>query len=192
MEYLEGVEHVVSTRPGQRTAVLFIGSSIGNFKFAEAVEFLSALKGKLLANDFLLLGCDLVKDLETMRRAYSDREGVTKEFNLNVLRRMNREVGTSFDEGVFQHHAFYNPRSGAMESYLIPRVAQRVTVCENENGKGGQSFEVGAHEAIQTESSHKFTDSSIDQLFQAVGMDLTAKYTDRREWFVDVVGYVRE
>lgn len=195
-EYLECVEHVVSTRPGQRTAVLFIGSSIGNFKFAEAVEFLSAIKAKLTPRDFIFLGCDLVKDFETMRRAYSDSKGVTKKFNLNLLTRMNRELGTSFNEEQFEHLAFYNPRSGSMESYLIPTVPQRVTICaqscSQKSGDGADelSFEVKAFEAIQTEWSHKFTMASISDLFRISGFDLTVKYIDKRDWFVDAVGYV--
>jgi L-histidine N-alpha-methyltransferase len=123
-DYCDGLEWL-STMNGDRNVVLFLGSSIGNFSHDEAREFLHSLWNALEDGDYLLIGFDLKKDIQLLERAYNDSRDVTAQFNLNLLRRINRELGGDFNADQFQYHSFYNTLSGAIESYLISRRGSR-------------------------------------------------------------------
>lgn len=132
-----------------RRVGFFPGSTIGNFQPTEALAFL-ALAARLLQGGGLLVGVDLVKDPATLHAAYNDAEGVTAAFNLNLLRRANRELGANFDLEAFTHHAFYHPHLQRIEMHLVSRCAQTVVAA-------GEAFEFAEGETIHTENSHKFT-----------------------------------
>lgn len=198
-DYLECVQHVVSAHPLRRTAVLFIGSSIGNFSIDSAVSFLKELRTKLHPQDLLLLGTDLRKDTETMTRAYSDSEGVTKDFNFNLLTRMNRELGTNFNLDNFEHLAVYNSNIGAMESYLLATKPHRVSMKSEELAAGSKGsgktapaheFAFGSFERLHMECAHKYTIELVNDMLESAGYHMSARYFDKHKWFMDSVSVV--
>ncbi len=118
---------LLSHRSAERNLVLFLGSNIGNFNMSEARHFLESVRESINPGDYVLAGFDLKKDPDLLHRAYSDRQGVTSEFNYNLLDRVNNELGADFDRDRFVHHASYNVVQGCMESWLIS--TQRQEVC---------------------------------------------------------------
>ena len=113
---------------GERRLVLYIGSSIGNFEPDEAHRLLRSIRAALAAGDAILLGVDLAKDESTLLAAYDDAAGVTAEFNLNLLARLNRELGADFDLGAFTHRAVWNAAHSRIEMHLVSRKRQRVRI----------------------------------------------------------------
>jgi dimethylhistidine N-methyltransferase len=161
-----------SSRTATHAAVYFPGSTIGNFLPGEAVALLRRIAQMCGTGGGLLIGVDLKKDPATIEAAYNDRLGVTAEFNLNLLRRINLELGADFDLDQFFHQARYNGESGRVEMYLVGRRAQGVTV-------GGEVIEFEAGETICTEYSHKYTVDEFASLAANVGLTL------RREWIAE-------
>ena len=172
----------LAQRPGAK-AVLFLGSNIGNFEPNEQRDFLQALAAPLTAADRLLVGFDLRKDPRRIRAAYDDAQGVTAEFNLNLLRRFNTELGADFQLEAWQHYPDYDPSTGAMRSWLVSRRAQTVRVA----ALGGQAFDFAAWEAIHTENSFKFTLPQIGELAKAAGLRVVEVFQDQAGDFADVV-----
>jgi dimethylhistidine N-methyltransferase len=142
-------------RAGRRVG-FFPGSTIGNFTPDEALHFL-VVAGQVLRGGALLIGADLVKDPDVLHAAYNDAQGVTAEFNLNVLSRANRELGTNFDISKFWHSAFYNAPQSRIEMHLVSRESQCVAM-------NGESFDFDEGEAIHTENSYKFTIEGLHAL----------------------------
>ncbi|RNI27483.1 L-histidine N(alpha)-methyltransferase [Rufibacter immobilis] len=180
-EYFQGLAWLNQEKP-QRKVVLFLGSNIGNFHLQEAQEFLCTLRKSLNPHDSLLLGLDLRKDPEKMRRAYADAAGVTSAFNLNLLHRINKELHADFDLDQFQHFAEYDPLEGTMRSFLISRKAQQVHI-----GALNETFEFEAWEAIHTENSYKFSLRQVEEMAQACGYRVQDVYTDASHGFADVL-----
>lgn len=166
-----------------RKVVLFLGSNIGNFEPDARRQFLAALAAPLASADVLLIGFDLQKDPRRIRAAYDDAQGVTAAFNLNLLRRLNRELGADFDLAQWQHYAEYDPRGGAARSYLVSRRAQQVRLAALPD----EVFEFAAWEALHTENSYKFTRPQIEELAAAAGLRVAQFLTDEQGWFADVV-----
>ena len=160
------------------TLGLYIGSSIGNFEPDEARTILRNLRGQLQTGDAILLGVDMVKDESTLVAAYDDADGVTAEFNLNMLRRLNRELDADFDLAAFRHRALWNPARSRMEMHLESARRQRVRIAA---ARLDVSFEQG--ERIHTENSYKFTNKSIGILLRDAGFDVERTWTDERGWF---------
>ena len=178
-EYFDGL-HWLSGIDGGRNVVLFLGSNIGNFTDSKKRVFLHSLWNSLNDGDFLLMGFDLKKDIGLLTGAYNDPGGVTAEFNLNLLRRINRELAADFDTNSFEHYATYNVFSGAMESYLVSRKEQVVTIEDL-----GQVFSFQPWEPIHTEVSRKFLESDIGILAGATGYKVVEQFLDRRGWYVN-------
>jgi L-histidine Nalpha-methyltransferase len=166
-------------------AVAFLGSTIGNFYPDEAVALLRRLAAVLEPTDRLLLGVDLRKERAILEHAYNDSQGVTCEFNLNVLRVLNRELGTDFDLAAYEHRATWNDAAGRIEMQLVARTAQRVHV------PACGTVEIEAGEAIRTEISTKYDRATIEGFFDEAGLALEEWVTDDREWFALVVGRQR-
>ncbi len=160
------------------TLALYIGSSIGNFGPEEAVAILRNLRAQLRAGDSLLLGTDLVKETAPLLAAYNDADGVTEAFNLNMLRRMNRELRASFDLASFRHRAVWNAVESRMEMHLESTRAQVVRIPSL-----GLSVSFAAGETIHTENSYKFTPRSIAALLDAAGFRTAETWNDERSWF---------
>ena len=159
---------------GQRVG-FFPGSTLGNFSPEEALAFLQ-LAQRLLRGGGLLLGVDLVKDPALLHAAYNDAQGVTAAFNLNLLRRANRELGTDFDLEGFTHAAFYNAPLRRIEMHLVSRRAQTVEVL-------GERFLFAEGETIHTENSHKFTLHGIETMAAASGFKPVQHFFYSRKYF---------
>lgn len=159
-----------------RTVVFFPGSTIGNFSPPEATLFLRRLTHLCRPTGGVLIGLDLKKDRETLERAYNDAAGVTAEFNLNLLRRINRELKADFDLKAFRHEAVYDVEHGRIEMRLISEVKQTVTVADKTF-----SFEPG--ERIITEYSHKYSLRQFDKMAEEVGLKMDRTWMDDDEKF---------
>jgi dimethylhistidine N-methyltransferase len=167
-----------SRRTASHAAVYFPGSTIGNFMPNEAVALLRRITRLCGTGGGLLIGIDLKKDPPTIEAAYNDRLGVTAEFNLNLLRRINRELGADFDVDQFFHQARYNAALGRVEMYLISRQAQTVTL-------GGEIVEFEPGETICTEHSHKYTVDEFSAVAAGAGLTLRREWTtEKREFAV--------
>jgi dimethylhistidine N-methyltransferase len=154
--------------PNAKRVGLFLGSTLGNFEPLEAQHFMH-MCAKTLAGGALVLGVDLVKDPALLHAAYNDAQGITAEFNRNVLHRANRELGTGFDTTQFTHSAFYNAPYQRIEMHLMSTCEQRINI-------DGTHYRFEEGETLHTENSYKFTAHSLRQL--AVG----AGFTPRHSW----------
>ena len=154
----------------------FPGSTIGNFEPAQATEFLRHAARLLGPGAHFIVGIDLVKDERVLEAAYDDAAGVTAAFNLNLLRRINRELGADFDLERFRHKAFFNRAQHRIEMHLESRAAQRVRVCDRMIG-------FAAGETIHTESSYKYTVDSFQALAAQAGWSPVAVWTDPQRYF---------
>jgi L-histidine Nalpha-methyltransferase len=171
----------------RKNLVLFLGSNIGNFNRESSRVFLHSLWNSLSAGDYVLIGFDLKKDIELLLHAYNDSQGITRQFNLNLLHRINRELGGDFDVRRFRHYASYNVFSGAMESYLVSRESQTVKIQDI-----GQSFTFDAWEPIHTEYSYKYLESDIVRLGEGTGFTFLEQFYDSRKFFTDVLWRVNK
>lgn len=163
-----------------KEVVLFLGSNIGNFSIEGAQGFLNRLGENLSSGDMLLIGFDLMKNPQTILNAYNDKMGVTREFNMNLLRRMNEELGANFDESKFRHFPTYNPINGETRSHLVSTEAQEVYIAALE-----ESFQFDAWEAIHTEVSQKYSPKMIESFAQKAGFRIVHNFTDECNYFVD-------
>lgn len=168
------------------TLAMYIGSSIGNFSPEEARTILRNLRSELRAGDALLLGTDMVKDERTLVRAYDDRDGVTAAFNLNILHRLNRELGANFDVGCFRHRALWNRVESRIEMHLESTRDQGVKIPAAQ-----LTVEFAAFETIHTESSYKFTRKTLAALLNDAGFTIEQTWTDPRQWYALTLAGVR-
>ena len=160
----------------KRNIVYFPGSTIGNFSPEAALDLLKVMHHEAGEDGGLLIGVDLRKDTETLTRAYNDAAGVTAEFNLNILRRINREFDADFDLDAFRHEAVYDEEYGRIEMYLVSLRDQTFYV-------SGESFELHEGERILTEYSHKYSLSGFESLAAEAGFTVERVFTDERKWF---------
>src|ERR1700691_6240295 len=160
------------------TLAMYIGSSIGNFSPQEARTILRNLMSELRPGDALLLGTDMVKDEATLVRAYDDKDGVTAAFNLNILHRLNRELGANFEGGCFRHRALWNRVESRIEMHLESTRNQCVHIPAAQ-----LSVEFAASETIHTESSYKFTGKTLGTLLEDAGFAIEQTWTDPRQWY---------
>jgi L-histidine Nalpha-methyltransferase len=154
----------------------FPGSTIGNFEPEDAAEFLRQAARVLGHGSTMIIGIDLIKDEAVLNAAYDDSAGVTAKFNLNVLTRMNRELGGSFDVSAFRHRAFYNAEGHRIEMHLESLKAQTATVA-------GRAFDFAKGETIHTENSYKYTVDSFRALAESAGWRPVATWTDENALF---------
>ena len=163
-------------RPAARTVVYFPGSTIGNFDPGPARRFMEHVAGVAGPGGGLLIGVDLRKDPVTLHAAYNDARGVTAAFNLNLLARVNRELGGDFALDAFRHYAFYNPTERRIEMHLVSLREQRARV-------GGEEFAFSVGESIWTESSYKYSLDDFARLAGATGWAVERVWTDARALF---------
>lgn len=159
-----------------RQVVFFPGSTISNFSPAEANRFLRNIREFLRPGDGFLLGVDLVKSPNRLHQAYNDYDGVTADFNLNLLRRINRELGANFKLHQFEHYAFFNPRHSRIEMHLVSLVDQVVTI-------GGRQFSFRQGETIHTENSYKYSVESVVRLGRECGFRHEQVWMDTEKLF---------
>ncbi|WP_215223637.1 L-histidine N(alpha)-methyltransferase [Echinicola shivajiensis] len=162
------------------TLLLFLGANIGNFVLEEAKEILQLLGKALSIGDYALIGFDLKKDPELILGAYDDSQGVTRDFNLNVLNRINKELGGNFDLSKFKHWPVYNPVSGECRSYLVSLTDQEVQL-----EALAETFHFKKAEAIHTEVSKKYDKDELSTLAEESGFEILNNFQDDHEFFTD-------
>jgi dimethylhistidine N-methyltransferase len=165
-------------RTERRTLTLFLGSNIGNYEPPQAVALLRAVSAAFGSGDALLLGTDLKKDAAVLERAYDDPTGVTAAFDKNLLGRINRELGGTFDLRAFEHEARYDAERGVVESFLVAQRAQTVAIDALDLTVG---FAQG--ERIHTESSYKFSASDVANVALVSGFEVARRWTDAQNRF---------
>jgi L-histidine Nalpha-methyltransferase len=157
---------------------VFLGSTIGNFEADEARSFIQDLRNKMSSGDYFLIGADRVKNVDVLTAAYNDAQGLTAEFNLNVLRVLNRELEANFDLNSFQHQAHYNSRLGRIEMHLKSLIAQEISF-----GSLQKSFKLEQGESILTELSHKYQFEEIESLLLDHQFEVVKHYQPEDEYF---------
>ncbi len=165
--------------PGSNRLFIFLGGTIGNLRpFDEAPDFLRAVREQMGEGDYFLLGTDLIKEVDRLEAAYNDSQGVTAEFNRNILRVVNRVAGADFDIDAFRHRAFWNPQEEWIEMRLVSIALQHVRL-------GALDLEItfAAEEEIRTEISAKYDRNKAEALLQSAGLDLVNWITDDERLF---------
>jgi L-histidine Nalpha-methyltransferase len=178
-EYFDGLEHLDSD---DRKVILFLGANIGNLTPEEAKDFLSKLHQSISRKDLILIGFDLKKDPEVIEAAYDDTKGVTRRFNLNLLKRLNREFGANFDLDQFEHVPVYDPETGAAKSFLLSMTDQMVNI-----EALGRNFHFSQWESIFTEISQKYDLLSMERLLSIAGLEIVDLFFDSKHYFCDVL-----
>jgi len=161
--------------------ILFLGSNIGNFNKDEALSFLKFVKGCMKSGDYFLLAADLKKNPKQILNAYNDPAGLTKQFNMNLLERINRELNGNFDLNYFDHYATYNPLDGLAQSFLVSLQKQEITI-------EGNPFQFEKYEVIHTEISKKYDATELRQLMETAGFKSKEMYYDPNNWYTLALG----
>jgi len=174
-EYGEALDRLHGEGENPRL-VVFLGSNLGNFHPEEGVRFLRQIREMMNPDDRALLGLDRRKDRRILEPAYDDAAGVTARFNLNLLRRINRELGGTFDLQRFRHRAWYNEAEGRVEMHLVSTTHQVA-------GVEGRLYSFEAGESIHTENSYKYSPEQVCDLAAASGLALSRVWSDPEEWF---------
>lgn len=162
--------------------LLFLGSNIGNLSDEVASEFIYKLGANLRPNDKLLLGVDLIKSKDIISPAYDDELGITRDFNLNLLERINRELQGNFNIAEFIHAPEYLESEGIAKSYIMSTMDQEVSI-----DAIGKSFNFKKGEKIHTEISRKYNDQIVNQIITNTDFRIIAKFMDNREYFADYI-----
>jgi L-histidine N-alpha-methyltransferase len=177
LDYTHGLE-LDAASPGERRLVLYIGSSIGNFELEEAERLLKNVRAALAQGDSILLGVDLAKSESVLLHAYDDAAGITAAFNLNLLARLNRELGSDFDLDRFAHRAVWNETKSRIEMHLESRMNQTVRIpCLD------LTVDFNAGETIHTENSYKYKPGQAEALLHRAGFSPSITWTDDQHRF---------
>jgi L-histidine Nalpha-methyltransferase len=171
---------VHSLSPRTRKVVMCLGGNIGNMTVAESNQFCERLRSYLQPGDQCIVGFDLVKHPAIIQRAYDDSAGLTREFNLNLLTRINRELDADFSVNQFDHYCSYDPLTGAAKSYLVSLDDMVVSI-------SGDLVSFEKDECIWTEISQKYSKDQIRQMATDNGFSHTAEFMDSKSWFMDAV-----
>jgi dimethylhistidine N-methyltransferase len=175
-DYTSNFELPIPKQDSKRTVVYFPGSTISNFDPIPAKHFLEHVANLCGSDGALLIGVDLKKDPAVFHNAYNDSEGLTAAFNLNLLERINRELGCDFQPDAFEHYAFYNPRESRIEMHLISQKNQVVHIDR-------ETISFARGESIWTESSYKYNLDEFEQVAAAAGFRVERVWVDERQWF---------
>lgn len=178
-DYFDALEEAKDLS-GDPKLVLFLGGNIGNMPPEDALSFCKELHKHLLKGDLVLVGFDLKKNPWTIFNAYNDKDGITREFNLNLLHRINRELNANIDVSQFEHYESYDPETGACKSYLFSLKEQTISI-------EGQGISFGENEHIFVETSQKYTLLETYEIAQKCGFKPVQELLDSRKWFTDVV-----
>lgn len=177
MDRMEYVEHISQ----KRKIVLFMGANIGNMTMQQAILFCRQLHDRMRPGDLLLIGFDLKKDPGTILDAYNDKQGITRAFNLNLLKRINRELNADFDISQFEHYPVYDPGTGACKSYLISRIAQQVHIGDE------TVISFKENESIFMEISQKYSLEETYYLARQSGFSPMHEFYDSKNMFADIL-----
>ena len=179
-EYIEMLKKATQLS-SKRKVVLFMGGNIGNMNYARSISFCKEVRSCLKPGDYLLIGFDLKKDPQIILNAYNDKQGITREFNLNLLRRINNELNADFAIENFIHFPVYNPESGECKSYLVSKCKQQVSIGDTE------IINFDANETIDMEISTKYSIDQINEIATQSGFESIEDFYDSKQWFVDVL-----
>ncbi len=181
-DYFEVLSGKTLTSDKRKSVILFLGSNIGNYTADHGKDFLKRLRDNMKPNDILIIGFDLKKDPNIVLRAYNDPEGITASFNMNLLKRINHELGGEFEVDSFQHHPVYDPVSGECRSYLLSKKRQKVAI-----RKLDLIVEFDSWEPIFTEISKKFTHMEMENVASKCGFEPVTSYADKKNFFMDAI-----
>lgn len=174
----EGGLEFLKNYDDKKNLIIFLGSSFGNFSPSDGKNFLQKINSTMKPGDLFLIGLDLVKDSQILESAYDDSQGVTAQFNLNVLSRINNELDADFDLNNFSHHSIYNKEDQRIEMYLKSLVNQSVII-----SKCNLSLNLEKNELIHTEYSHKYTIEQIKTLLESTGFKINHTWLDDKSLF---------
>lgn len=174
----DGGLEFLKTYDDKKNLVLFLGSSFGNFPPNDGYKFLQKINSAMKSGDLFLIGLDLVKDKHILESAYGDSQGVTADFNLNVLSRINDELDADFNLKNFVHHAVYNDQDQRIEMYLKSLVKQSVVI-----SKSNLLLNLEQDELIHTEYSHKYNLAQIHELLVDTGFEIKHTWLDDKKYF---------
>lgn len=177
---LKHLDRYVPNDPETRNVILFLGANIGNYTREASIDFLKRIRKYLSPGDQVLIGMDLRKEPSIIHQAYNDKGGITRAFNMNLLKRINEELGANFDLSQFHFYPIYDPQEGTIKSYLISQKIQEVYIKALD-----KTIEFDAWEAIFTERSHKFCLSEINNLAEETGFRLVHNFFDCKHYFTD-------
>lgn len=166
----------------RKKVILFLGSNLGNMTDDQAKGFLKQLSHVMNPGDSILLGLDLIKSENIVLPAYNDSKGITAQFNLNLLERINKELGGNFNVTQFEHLATYNEKEGIAKSYIRSKIDQTVFIEENEN-----SYHFQKDELIHTEVSRKYDLDIIRKIIDGTSLHLKFQFTDHRQYFTNLI-----
>ena len=166
----------------KKNLIIFLGSSFGNFDLEDGSKFLSKINSAMKKDDLFLIGLDLVKDKKILECAYNDSEGITAQFNLNILSRINSELGGNFDLQKFRHHAVYNEDQNKIEMYLRSIDRQTINIPQAD-----LILNLEKDELIHTENSQKFTISNIKQMSEKAGFEIKDMWYDEKQYFAMIL-----
>ena len=175
--YESGLEFI-KNYDNKKNLIVFLGSSFGNFDYENGLEFLQKINSSMKKDDLFLIGLDLVKDKRVLERAYNDSQGVTAKFNLNVLSRINSELGSNFNINKFVHHAIYNESQNRVEIYLRSLENQIVNI-----PKARMMLQIKQDELIHTENSYKYTIPEINKMLSMTGFRIKDIWYDEKKYF---------
>lgn len=178
-DYFAALNKICQTST-RRKIVLFLGSNIGNMQLDESQAFCQQMAKRLNPGDFAIIGFDLKKNPKTILKAYDDDEGVTSEFNLNLLRRINTNLNANFNLDQFEHYQNYDPLTGACRSFLVSLQAQTVNIA-------GKIFNFAKDESIYMEVSQKYSPEDIDELAVSSGFKAVSHCYDHKKWYMDAI-----
>jgi dimethylhistidine N-methyltransferase len=176
-DYEKGLTLVSKVENGSKL-ILFLGSSIGNFDHDEIISFLNMTYQAIHYSDYILIGFDLVKDRHVLEAAYNDDQGITEEFNYNIIQRINRELDGNFDINKFKHKAFFNEQESRIEMHLVSIENQTVKI-----GDLNTKIHFQSGESIHTENSHKFTMEMIASYTDKARLEVIKTWTDPKDYF---------
>ena len=180
-DYFKAFDELASAEdPDLRKVVLFLGANIGNFDQRESVDFLQRIAHHLSPGDLLMVGFDLKKDPQRILNAYFDEKGITKSFKLNLLQRINNELGATFNTDTFQYFPIYHPAEGSILSYLVSTINQDVYLEAID-----YTVHFDAWETIYMERSQKYSEKDIQQLAEQTGFEVLHSFSDAQHYFTD-------
>ena len=175
--YESGLDFV-KNYDSKKNLIVFLGSSFGNFDYKPGLRFLDKINSSMKDDDLFLIGLDLVKDKDVLEYAYNDSHGITAQFNLNVLSRINSELDSNFNVDKFAHHAVYNEAENRVEIYLRSLENQTVNIT-----KAGIALKIKQNELIHTENSYKYTIPKIKEMFSSTGFRIRDMWFDEKHYF---------
>lgn len=180
-EYFE-VLNDLSARSKKRKVIIVLGSNIGNLPHPKAIDFLKQVKQSMNTDDLLMMGFDQKKNPQTILDAYNDKDGITAEFNINLLRRINRELKANFDVSKFIHWETYNPETGTASSFLVATEPMDVNIVSL-----NKTYHFEEWETIHTEISQKYDDRVVKWLVEKAGLKLKTSFSDKRNYYKNYI-----